>query len=237
MLAVPIRGVTGLARFRAAQNKNYPRVLREIRAGQKQTHWMWYVFPQLVGLAKSETACYFGIADRAEAEAYLADPLLRIRLFECTVGIFGHDQLMLGYPDNHKLRSCMTLFREVAADPALPNAVLDKFFGGAADQNTLDLLAGKRVNISVRRPIVSRHYEKIVEQARANVAAAGRDRQREREPWSRERVMSFVRGYGLSTVATRQIVDAWLADQAKARREGWEDGHDEGTTDAWNQRQ
>lgn len=233
-----------LARFHHAQNRagNYNRALREIRRGNKQTHWMWYIFPQLQGLAKSETARLFGIADRAEALAYLADPILRIRLYECTTGVLSHDRLMFSYPDNHKLRSCMTLFREVADDPALPDQVLAKFFAGAADQNTLDLLAGKPVMLTSGTPPrgfdMGKHWDKQIRTAQAAVAAAGqRDPYRDREPWSRNRVMSFVKGFGLSTVATRQMVDAWMADQGRARREGWEEGHEEGREECWDNEQ
>lgn len=239
--ARPAPRITGLARFHAAQSRTYPKVIREIQRGDKQTHWMWFIFPQHRGLARSDMATRFGIADQAEAAAYLADRTLRIRLFECTMGVLGHDRLMFPYPDNRKLQSCMTLFRAVADDPSLPNAVLTKFFDGKPDQNTLDLLAGKPVTLKPARAArgidMARHWEKQISQAQAVATSAGRDRRRERDPWSRERVASFVKGFGLSTVATRQMVDAWMADQARAQREGWEVGHDEGATDAWDQQQ
>lgn len=232
----------GLRRFHAAHERGgvYRRALREIQRGDKQTHWMWFIFPQLQGLAKSNVARFYGIADRAEALAYLDDPILRRRLAECTMGALSHPKLMFDYPDNHKLRSCMTLFREVAADPALPNAVLEKFFAGLPDQNTLDLLAGKPVMLATkttppRGVDMGKHWEKQIKKARQAVAAVGqRPTHMDRGQWSRERVTSFVRGFGLSTVATKQMVDAWMADQARAWREGWEDGHEEGMEDGWN---
>lgn len=131
---------TGLARFHAAQSRVYPRVVHEIRTGHKRSHWMWFVFPQLAGLARSETALYFGITGRREARAYLNDPALSRRLYQCTVGVLNHRHLMFGYPDDLKLRSCMTLFAQVAQDPTVLNAVLTKFYGGP-DQATLDLLS------------------------------------------------------------------------------------------------
>jgi len=216
-----------LTRFHAAHRRNgvYTRARREITQGRKQTHWMWFIFPQLAGLARSEMSRYYGIADRDEAAAYLDDPTLRVRLFECASGVLGHRRLMFPYPDNHKLRSSMTLFAQVANDPALPNAVLSKFFDGP-DQLTLDLLAGKPVVIKPpRRPApvplwgkgMGRHWEAV--------ATVGRGRE-QADPWTRERVNSFVRSFGLSTVAARQMVDAWMADQARARRAGWSDHAD-----------
>jgi len=232
----PAPQVTGLARFHAAQSRVYPQVVQEIRSGDKKTHWMWFIFPQLRGLARSDIARRFGIADRDEAVAYLDNQTLRVRLAECTMGVLGHKRLMFPYPDDQKLHACMTLFREVAADTALPDAVLAKFYAGKLHQDTLDLLAGKPVALKPSQPArgadMARHWNR-----QAAVASAGRDRARERQPWSRERVTSFVKGYGLSTVATRQLVDAWMADQCRASREGWDMGHDEGVTDAWNQQQ
>jgi uncharacterized protein (DUF1810 family) len=208
----PMQGWATLARFHHAHERTYRRALQEIRRSEKTSHWMWFIFPQLRGLAKSETAQAFGIADRAEAETYLSDPILRLRLYECTTAVLGHDRLMFGYPDDAKLRSCMTLFREVAADPALPNAVLAKFYGGRPDQLTLDLLAGKPIVLPTSRTV------KPAPSARRQRALR---MPAEPEPWPRERVMSFVKSFGLSTVATRQMVDAWMADRGKAMGAVW----------------
>lgn len=206
-----VRRPTSVARFRLAQNRVYPRVLREISAGNKESHWMWFIFPQLRGLAKSDTARYYGIADRAEAVAYMNDPALRARLAECVTGVLRHDRLMFGHPDNHKLRACMTLFAQVAEDATLLNRVLEKFYKGP-DPLTLDLLAGKRITLPPSRPAVAapRRWEQGVLRIPADT-----------EAWSRDRITSFVRSFGLSAVATRQMVDAWLADRGKAMGAVW----------------
>lgn len=199
----------GIRRFRAAQNSIYRQALREIVRGEKQSHWMWFIFPQHVGLARSDMSRRFGITGKAEATAYLNDPLLRTRLFECTVGVLRHRKLMFGHPDNAKLRACMTLFREVAADPTLPDKVLEKFFGGEPDPLTLDLLAGKPITLP-RPPRPKVRWEQPMLRVPADT-----------EPWSRDRIATFVKSFGLSSVATRQMVDAWMADRGKAMGAIW----------------
>lgn len=218
-----------LTRFHAAHMRNgsFDRALREIRRGDKRTHWMWYIFPQHAALAKSDIARFYGITSREEAVAYFEDPVLRWRLFQCTAGVLQHSRLIFAYPDNHKLRSCMTLFAQVADDPSLLNKVLDKFFGGP-DQLTLDVLAGKTI-VLPKRPTPKVNG---IQRAQGAVASAGQ-RRGPAEPWTRERITSFVRGFGLSSVGTRQMVEAWMADQSRAWREGWELGHDEGVEDGW----
>jgi uncharacterized protein (DUF1810 family) len=210
-----------LARFRVAQDRKgaYSRALREIKRGEKQTHWMWFVFPQLRALAKSDVADYFGIADRAEAVAYMHDPTLRLRLYECTVGVLVQDRLMFSDTDTRKLRSCMTLFREVADDPAVPNAVLTKFYEGTPDQLTLDVLAGKPIVLPkprhVQGSLLDRHWRDLPRTRPAVRLPAPEG------PWTRDRVQSFVRSFGLSTVATRQMVDAWMTDRGRAMGAAW----------------
>ncbi len=138
-----------LARFVKAQAGpfGYDRALAEIRAGRKQSHWMWYIFPQLAGLGRSETARYYGIRDLSEAAAYLAHPLLGPRLREISAALLeleSSDALaVMGSPDHLKLHSCMTLF--LAADPAAEvfRQVLDKFYQGRPDGRTLGLLGQK----------------------------------------------------------------------------------------------
>lgn len=200
--------VRSIRRFLDAQRVIYPRALREIQQGRKRTHWMWFVFPQLAALGKSETARYYGIADREEALAYLDDPVLRLRLGECTTAILGHDRLILSHPDNHKLRSCMTLFSQVVVDPALPNAVLAKFYGGEPDQLTLDVLAGKAIELPQGRPLRSQLEEEF-------------------EPWSRRRVAQFIKGFGLSPAGERLMLGAWMADQDRSYDAGWNARADE----------
>jgi uncharacterized protein (DUF1810 family) len=131
--------VADLQRFHDAQASVYPRVLSEIRAGDKRSHWMWFVFPQVAGLGFSTAAQRYAITGRDEARAYLADPVLGPRLLECAAAVLAHDYQMFHFPDDLKLRSSMTLFAQVADDPAPFEAVLVKFFDGP-DQRTLDLL-------------------------------------------------------------------------------------------------
>jgi uncharacterized protein (DUF1810 family) len=139
-----------LQRFVDAQDRTYDTVLSELRAGRKRSHWIWFVFPQVRGLGRSATAQRFGIASRAEAQAYLAHPVLRARLVECAqlllrhTGRSAHD--ILGPPDDLKVRSSMTLFAHAAEDAdddgaaAVFREVLATFYDGRDDPATLDLL-------------------------------------------------------------------------------------------------
>ena len=132
-----------LDRFVAAQADSYAAALAELRRGAKRGHWMWWVFPQLAGLGLSATSRFYAIADADEARAYLAHPLLGARLMEAAAAVTaaqGSADAIMGSIDAIKLRSSMTLFAEVAADPAPFHAVLERFFGGAADATTLRLL-------------------------------------------------------------------------------------------------
>ncbi len=137
-----------LARFAAAQDPVYGRVVQELRSGRKQTHWMWFVFPQLAGLGRSAMAQRYAISGLAEARAYLAHPLLGGRLLECTQlvldaeGRTAHE--IFGSPDDLKFRSCMTLFAQAARDEsnnAVFRAAIGTFFGGEFDRMTLELLS------------------------------------------------------------------------------------------------
>ena len=132
-----------LARFVDAQADSYAAALAELRRGRKQSHWMWWVFPQLAGLGRSATAQHYAIASAAEARAYLAHPLLGERLRAATaaaVAAPGSAEQVFGGIDAIKLRSSLTLFAAVGDDPAPFQAGLDRFFGGAPDPATLDLL-------------------------------------------------------------------------------------------------
>jgi uncharacterized protein (DUF1810 family) len=133
-----------LQRFVEAQAWSFADAIAELAAGRKQTHWIWFVFPQLAGLGHSETALLFGIRSAAEARAYLAHPLLGPRLRQCCAALLRHRDRsaedILGGIDALKLRSSMTLFEAVAEDPAPFAAVLDAFYAGARDPLTLDLL-------------------------------------------------------------------------------------------------
>ena len=137
-------GTPNLERFVQAQASVYPAVLRELGAGRKASHWMWFVFPQLKTLGRSGTARFYGLDGRDEALAYWRHPVLGPRLLECTRlvlatrGRSAHE--IFGSPDDLKLRSCMTLFDAVAPEEPAFRVVLDRFYGGAADASTLDLL-------------------------------------------------------------------------------------------------
>jgi uncharacterized protein (DUF1810 family) len=136
-----------LQRFLDAQAPIYARVVAELRRGQKQTHWMWFVFPQLAGLGHSAMAQRFAIASREEAVAYLGHGVLGPRLKECTALIMAVEgrtaREILGSPDDLKFQSSMTLFSAVSSDPEF-SAALTKFYGGKPDQRTLDLLVSLR---------------------------------------------------------------------------------------------
>jgi uncharacterized protein (DUF1810 family) len=135
-----------LDRFVAAQEQIYPRALAELRAGAKRSHWMWFVFPQIAGLGHSSMAQRYAIADRAEAQAYLAHPTLGPRLADCTDAMLGwagskNVEDVLGAIDTLKFRSSMTLFEAVGGGARYARA-LDSFFGGERDLLTLDRLDG-----------------------------------------------------------------------------------------------
>jgi len=133
-----------LQRFVDAQARDYARALAELRAGKKQTHWMWYVLPQLRGLGSSSRADFYGIGSAQEAEAYLAHPGLGPRLRECVAAMNALESLtavqVLGEVDAAKFRSCLTLFRSVDPKDAGFGKALDKFFASVPDERTLDLL-------------------------------------------------------------------------------------------------
>jgi uncharacterized protein (DUF1810 family) len=134
-----------LQRFLDAQRADYPAALAEVTAGRKRSHWMWYIFPQLRGLGFSDMAHRYGIADAAEAAAYLAHSMLGARLLEIARALLAlpgsNATAIMGSPDDMKLRSSMTLFAQVPGADAVFQAVLDKFFGGAPDAKTLQLLS------------------------------------------------------------------------------------------------
>jgi|SRR5271169_5341148 len=138
-----------LRRFVEAQGGVYGQVCAELRTGQKRSHWMWFVFPQIRGLGSSEMAVRYGISGREEARAYLDHPVLGPRLLECAgivVGLEGKTVgEIFGYPDDLKFHSSMALFDEVEG-PAerVFHQALKKYFGGKTDLATLELLASTR---------------------------------------------------------------------------------------------
>ena len=130
--------------FVTAQDPVYTAVLAELAAGQKRTHWMWFIFPQLRALGRSERAIRYGLADLGEAKAYLAHPVLGERLKECTRLVNGVEgksaHEIFGSPDDMKFRSSMTTFARAAPEEPVFRAALEKYYGGEEDPLTLDLL-------------------------------------------------------------------------------------------------
>jgi uncharacterized protein (DUF1810 family) len=130
-----------LDRFVRAQEAVYEQALRELRAGKKEGHWMWFIFPQLQGLGSSATARFYAIASTGEARAYLDHPILGPRLRQCVRVLLEIEDLtaseILGFPDALKLRSCLTLFAAVAEDDRIFQDGLARYFGGETDPATL----------------------------------------------------------------------------------------------------
>ena len=136
--------IASLDRFLSAQQPLYPQVLEELRNGKKTSHWMWFIFPQIEGLGHSSTAKYYSIKSIEEAKEYVAHPVLGKRLLECSnillnINDKSADEIF-GYPDNLKLRSCMTLFNFAAPEQKVFADVLQKYFGGEEDQKTIDIV-------------------------------------------------------------------------------------------------
>lgn len=136
-----------LVRFVEAQASTYDQALSEIRSGHKQTHWMWYVFPQLAGLGSSAASVYYAIASLEEAEAYLRHPVLGPRLIESAEAVLAVEGKsaaeIFGTPDDLKLRSCATLFARASSPGSVFEKVLARYYAGKPDPMTLRLLAGE----------------------------------------------------------------------------------------------
>ena len=141
-----MNGERSLRRFVDAQDAGaaYHSAITELRAGQKTSHWMWFVFPQIAGLGHSEMARHYAISSIEEARAYASDPTLGSRLRECALALLETEdrtaQQVLGETDAMKLRSSMTLFSRAAPDEPLFSLVLDRYFNGEVDETTLRLL-------------------------------------------------------------------------------------------------
>lgn len=133
-----------LSRFLKAQQSDYAAALAEIKRGRKESHWMWYIFPQIAGLGRSPVAQFYSIRDRGEAEAYLNDPVLGKRLVEISEALLALDsdnaEAIFGWPDVMKLCSCMTLFDTVGENKIFQK-VLDKYYDGRRDEKTLEILS------------------------------------------------------------------------------------------------
>lgn len=134
-----------LRRFVEAQAANYHEALAEIRAGRKETHWSWYVLPQVRGLGNSSMSQRYAISGIAEAGAYLAHPVLGPRLRECVAAMNAHAGMgaaaILGDIDAQKFHSCVTLFARVAEEGSPFRAALAKYFDGREDASTVAILA------------------------------------------------------------------------------------------------
>lgn len=133
-----------LERFVLAQQVNYEDALREMRCGRKQTHWMWYIFPQLRGLGRSVMSMQYGLDGLEEARAYLAHPVLGPRLLECCEAVLKADSNdpweVFGSPDDLKFCSCLTLLALAAPSVPIFEQLLDKFYGGQKDLRTIQIL-------------------------------------------------------------------------------------------------
>lgn len=133
-----------LQRFLEAQETDYEIALAEIKRGRKQSHWMWYIFPQIQGLGYSSTAKFYAINDVNEAHEYLGHPILGNRLIAISNELLKLDcndaNRIFGNPDDLKLKSSMTLFASVPGADSVFQSVLDKFFGGMRDNKTLSII-------------------------------------------------------------------------------------------------
>lgn len=136
--------INSLDRFIEAQEKMYPVALKELKAGKKRSHWMWYIFPQLRGLGMSSMAHTYGISGLDEAKAYLEHPVLSERIYELCGALLEHKDKtayeIFGDIDEMKLRSSMTLFALTNEDYTIFDEVLDCFFEGKMDEATLELI-------------------------------------------------------------------------------------------------
>ena len=133
-----------LSRFIIAHKEKYQIALSEIKSGHKESHWMWYIFPQLFGLGKSSTSEMYAIRSAEEAKCFLADPYLGQNLTEISTALLSLNTNnvyeVFDFPDNQKLKSSMTLFAAISDTDSVFQKVLDKFFCGKYDKLTMDIL-------------------------------------------------------------------------------------------------
>ncbi|MCQ2079884.1 MAG: DUF1810 domain-containing protein [archaeon] len=133
-----------LDRFVRAQKCYYNTALEEVRNGRKESHWIWYIFPQLKDLGFSDNAKLYGIDGLSEAKEYIADPFLKERLIGISQALLESDEsdisAIFGYPDDLKVQSCMTLFRAACPEEKVFDQVLERFFNGEADARTLEII-------------------------------------------------------------------------------------------------
>lgn len=136
--------IHNLKRFLDAQEDTFAVALQELTNGRKESHWMWYIFPQMEGLGNSPIAQRYAICSKEEAEAYLKHKVLGERLHQCAAALLTHKDKriidIMGYPDNLKLCSSMTLFSKISAQDNIFAKVIDQFFSGEPDKRTLEFL-------------------------------------------------------------------------------------------------
>lgn len=136
-----------LQRFTDAQEGVFQRALKEIKNGRKQSHWMWFIFPQVAGLGFSETTKFYAIRDMVEAELYLHHPVLGSRLIEISQALLDVEgktvNQIFGSPDDLKLKSCMTLFSLLPDANPVFDSVIKKYYNGAKDGRTLGIVNGE----------------------------------------------------------------------------------------------
>ena len=156
----------GLDRFISAQNENYNKALEEIKKGKKDSHWIWYIFPQYAGLGFSYEAYYYGIKSKKEAIAYYNDDYLRNNLIEITTALLNINTNKLSevvsITDYYKIRSCMTLFYNISNNKLFKD-VLDKYFKGTFDNITLELL-NKYDDIEISTTVDLEYIHKLLEE-------------------------------------------------------------------------
>ncbi len=133
-----------LSRFLEAQENTYSKALVELRNGKKETHWMWFIFPQIIGLGLSPTSKFYAIKDIKEADLFLHHPILGKRLIEISSVLLELKDLtardIFGQPDDSKLQSCMTLFTSLEDTNAVFSDVIERYYNGKKDEYTLEIL-------------------------------------------------------------------------------------------------
>ena len=147
--------MSDLKRFYEAQKTSYPCALKEVKNGMKESHWMWFIFPQIAGLGFSSTSNYYAIKDLEEAKSYLADEVLGSRLKEISSELLKLETnipvLIFGMVDSLKLNSSMTLFDYISeADDNVFSKVLDKYYDGEKDQHTIDICDEMKEKILIK---------------------------------------------------------------------------------------
>jgi len=141
----------GIERFVEAQQNVYNQALNEINNGKKQSHWMWFVFPQIRGLGFTDFNVYYGIKDLKEAQQYLSDPILGERLIEISEAVLSQEGKtaleIFGNPDQRKLKSSMTLFSQIQYTNPVFQKVLEKYYQGSVDEKTMAILQSQKSNL------------------------------------------------------------------------------------------